>query len=317
LEEHVIEKELAAILVVGDCRARSQAALDSLYAQTIPDVMEIIVVDLACDAPRLVTASQIQTTYLVPQEKISWAQARACAVSAAHAPVLAFIEDHCIAAREWAQALIEAHRGPWVCVGYAFTNPQPQNYLARAVLMAEYGLWLHPAEKGPIRIIPCGNISYKRDVLLALGNDLEFFLTPDFAVFQRLAQQGAEFYLEPRAQVAHYSLNVFPGLVSSSIVFCRLLGARRAQTQKWNWSKRFFYGLATPLVAPVISIGRMVVSLRHRRALWGAFIAALPIVFVKQISSALGEAIGYFFGSGSAEAELSHIELNVERIQAR
>ena len=316
-KENVIKKELAAILVIGDCRDRSQQALDSIYAQMISDTMEIIVVDLACGSPRLVTSPRIQTTYLAPQEKISWAQARARAVRAASAPVVAFIEDHCIAARGWAQALIEAHHGPWACVGYAFTNPMPQRYLARAVLMAEYGMWQHPAEAGRVRIIPCGNISYKRDLLLALGNELEFFLTPDFAAFQRLAEQGGEFYIEPRAQVAHYSLATFPDFVFSSIVFCRLLGARRAQTQEWNWSKRFFYGLATPLVAPVISIGRLVASLRHRRSLWGTFIEVLPVVCVKQISSALGETIGYLFGSGSAEADLSHIELNVARIQAR
>lgn len=317
LLENSIEKELTAILVVGDCRARSQQALDSLYDQTIADAMEIIVVDLACRSPRLVTATQIQTSYLVPQEKISWAQARACAARAARAPVVAFIEDHCLAEREWAQVLVEAHRRPWACVAYAFTNPLPQRYLSRAVLMAEYGMWLDPAEGGPVHVIPCGNISYKRDLLLSFGNDLEFLLTPDFSAYQRLAQQGGEFYLEPRARVAHFSLGEPSKLMFGSIVFSRLLGARRAQSQKWNWGRRFFYGLATPFVAPVISIGRLVSSLRYRRSLWGGFIAALPIICVTKISSALGEATGYLFGSAFAEEDLSNIELNVERIQAR
>ena len=118
---------LSAIVVVGPCRKRAQRVVNALCAQTAIDSMEIIVLDLgSTGTPKLITSARIQVVYLARPEMGLWSRARCEGFRHARAPIVAFIEDHCYPARDWAAALIDAHQSPWVAVGYAFTNAKPQ-----------------------------------------------------------------------------------------------------------------------------------------------------------------------------------------------
>lgn len=279
--------------------------------------MEIIVIDLAArPTPPLATRPDVCTNYIVPEKNISWAQGRAQAVRLANTPIVAFIEDHCCADPGWAEALVRAHQGPWVCVGYAFTNPNPKSYLARATIMAEYGMWLHPATSGPASVLPSHNISYKREPLISLGNELEILLTPDFGAYQQFTRRGLKMYLESAALVGHFSDKYVRDQIAASFAFSRLLGARRAQTQKWSLRKRIFYSGLTPFAAPAFALWRLVASLRNKHSLWGTLVIALPIIFLRFPVSGLGEATGYLFGEGSSDEGVRIAELSVERDRA-
>ena len=231
--------DLAALLVIGDSREHAQRALDSLYAQTIFSSIEIVVVDLKTnDAPQLSVSARAPTRYVIPEREMTWAEGRALAARVAVAPVLAFIEGHCIAEPEWAEALVRAHQQPFAAVGYAFTNPYPETYLSRATLTSKYGSWLHPTTSRVTHVLPAGNVAYKRDELLKLGDELENLLTPDFGVHERFNQQGLKMYVESRAIVAHNSLVKMTQLLASSFVFCRILASKRVETQQWSRTRR-------------------------------------------------------------------------------
>lgn len=306
--------DLAAILVVGDSRARAQLALDSLYAQTIAGAVEIVIVDLkTSDAPKLSISSRTLTRYETLGPGATWGQARALAARIATAPIVAFIEDHCTAAPGWADALVRAHRQPWVAVGYAFANPRPESYLSRAILTSEYGCWQHPTTSRPARVLPCGNVAYKREVLLSLGDELESLLTPDFGLHERFNQRGLPMYIESQAIVAHDSLVRLSDLFAASFLFCRILASNRVRTQGWSRLRQIVYGLATPLVSPVVALWRLFAGRRHTPADWGAFVVYLPVVLIKGLASALGESAGYLVGAGSSEVQFVKWELHVDR----
>ena len=308
--------DLAAVLVIGDSREHAQHALDSLYAQTIVSSIEIIVVDLKThDAPRLSVSSLAPTRYVIPEREMTWAEGRALAAKLAVAPVLAFIEGHCVAEPEWAEALVRAHRQPFAAVGYAFTNPHPETYLSRATLTSKYGSWLHPTTSRVARVLPAGNVAYKRDELLKLGDELENLLTPDFGVHERFNQQGLKMYVESRAIVAHNSLVRMSQLLASSFVFCRILASKRMESQQWSRARRVGYGLATPIVSPCIAIWRLFSSPRETAGERKMFLAYLPVVIAKGVACALGESVGYLFGAGSSEIEFVKWELHVPRVR--
>ena len=310
--------DLAALLVIGDSREHAQRALDSLYAQTIVSSMEIVVVDLKTnDAPELSVSPSAPTQYVTPERKTTWAEGRAIAARMAEAPVLAFIEGHCIAEPEWAEALVRAHEQPWAAVGYAFTNPYPESYLSRATLASKYGCWLHPTTSRVTRVLPCGNVAYKRDALLSLGDEMESLLTPDFVVHERFNQQGSGMYVEARAIVAHNSLVELNQLLTSSFLFCRVLASKRVKSQRWNRVKQIGYGLATPIVSPLVAIWRLFSSRSETPSDWTSLVAYLPVVMAKGVASALGESVGYLFGAGSSEIQFIKWELHVGRIRAR
>jgi len=307
--------DLAAAIVVGNNRPRAQQALDALYAQSIGDRMEIVVVDLGQpDTLPLETSARVPTRYVTLGPAASWGHGRAAAVRLASAPIVAFIEDHCTADRQWAEAVARAYEGGWAAVSYAFTNPHGGYYVARAILAAEYGCWAHPARSRHARVLPSGNVSYRRDLLLALGPDLEALLTPDFGVHERFNQQGLKMYVEGAALVAHDSLGTLPGLASASFLFCRILAARRAETQRWSASKRIAYGLATPIVGPAIACWRLIAAPGQTAAGRMALVGYLPVLAIKFLSSAAGESLGYLAGMGlTTEAEFGEWELHVKR----
>lgn len=306
--------DLSAIVVVGNTRERAQLSLESLYAQTIADRMELIVIDLKTrDVPELSVSSRIPTRYVTLGRNATWGHARARAAQMATAPVVAFIEDHCTADPGWAEALVRAHQEPWAAVGYAFTNPHPESYLSRAILASEYGCWEHPTTSRPARVLPCGNVAYKRELLLSLNDELEHLLTPDFVVHERFNSQGLPMYVESQAIVAHDSLVRLRHLFAASFMFCRILAARRVDSQRWNGLKRLAYGLATPIIGPPIALWRLLSSRRDTPADWGTLVLYLPVILVKGVASSLGESVGYFVGAGKSETQFVKWELHVDR----
>lgn len=310
--------ELAALLVIGDSREHAQRALDSLYAQTIAGSTEIVVVDLKTnDVQPLAVSDAVPTRYVTPERGTTWAQGRAIAARMANAPVLAFIEGHCIAEPGWAEALVVAHREPHAAVGYAFTNPYPESYLSRATLASKYGCWLHPTTSRVTRVLPCGNVAYKRDDLLQLGEEMESLLTPDFVVHERFNERGRGMYVESRAVVAHNSLVKVSQLLASSFLFCRVLASKRVESQRWNRARQIAYGLATPVVSPCVAMWRLFSSRAETPSDWTAIVTYLPIILAKGIASALGESVGYLFGPGKSEIQFIKWELHVGRIRAR
>jgi hypothetical protein len=305
---------LSAIVVVGGCRTRSQRALDALGAQTAAGSIEIIVFDLASpDTPRLVAPSNVSTIYRSYPESMFWSRARAAAVHDASAPVVAFIEDHCFPAPTWAEELIEAHQGPWAAVGYAFTNANPETYLSRAGMINDYGAWVHPARRGRSPNLPGQNISYKRDLLLSFGEQLEILLTPDFNLQWALGRRGLAMYVEPRAVVAHEHFTRLPALMGAHYAYCRLLAGKRAEIQSWTRLKRILYGFGVLPGAPLLATVRLFSSLRGRAWLLPATIRALPVFVPAHLWAAIGESLGYLRGPGNAERDLHRWELDTER----
>jgi len=306
--------KLCAILIAGRCRGRSQRVLDALCAQSALASIEIVVVDLAAaSSPPLELPKAAPLTYLRRPGIAHWGSARAEAVRTARAPVVAFIEDHCRPARDWAQALIEAHAGPWAAVGYAFTNANPRTFASRAGLLARYGLFAHPVASGPARYASGNNISYKRDALLALGARLEALLDIDFNLQEELRSQGLALYVEGRALAAHENYTSFAGECRAGRPYCRLLAAHRAEQGGWSAIRRTFYGVLTPFAAPALRLLRLASSLRSRPAHWPVFAVGLPWIAAMYVSDALGESAGYLLGAGRAASDVLTYELDTER----
>jgi GT2 family glycosyltransferase len=309
---------LSTVLVVGSRRQRSAHCLRSLAGQTVAADTEIVVVDIGdANAPRLDTGNAaVPITYLKHAEW-SWARARAAGAFHARAPIVAFVEDHCYPEPGWAEALIDAHRGPWAAVAFSFTSANPTSYWTRASMVNDYGLWLHPAVAGPIRQLPGSNVSYKREALVAYGDRLEALLTPDFGLHEAFARAGLGMYLEPRAIAAHENVASLPELLHAHFQYARLLGARRAATQRWSAARRWAYAAATPFVSPPISAWRLVRTLRGRRALWNDALLAAPVFLLSHGAGGVGEALGYVAGEGPAERRMRDVELEMVRSDRR
>jgi hypothetical protein len=314
-----VAPELSAILIVGPCRSRAERVVKALCGQTVLRSIEIVIVDLSPDAPRLKASEEADVVYLSRPNIAAWGPARLEAIRAARAPVVAFIEDHCFPAPDWAENLIEAHTGSWAAVGYAFTNANPRCYSSRAAMLARYGMFTHPARRGPARYLSGNNISYKRDILFSLNsslNGLQALLDIDFNLQEELWRRGLPMFVEARALAAHQNYTSLGGECRAGRPYCRMLAANRATLGAWGLWRRIAYGLLVPVGAPLIRTVRLLASLRGRSSLLPGFLAGLPLILAMYVSDAVGESAGYLLGSGNAGREVLRYELETERASA-
>ena len=304
---------LSVVLVAGSQRARAQHVVDALAAQTVAHELEVVVVDVAPVSVPPLDRRGLRTHYARRPDIKRWGAARVEGVHAAKAGVVAFIEDHCFPAPTWAEVLIDAHRGPWVAVGYAFTNANPQTYVSRSSMMARYGAFAHPARRGPSRLLSGNNISYKRQTLLEFGPALEGLLAIDLNLQELLARRGAPMFVEARALAAHQNFTSVISEGRTGHAYCRLLAARRAEIQRWGTLRRLVYGVAAPAGAPAIRLARLLTGMAGRPALWATVTAGLPAIAIEYLFDATGESLGYLAGAGNAERETMRWELEADR----
>jgi hypothetical protein len=91
----------------------------------------------------------------------------------------------------------------------------------------------------------------------------------------------------------------------------RIFGALRAR--EWSPLKRLVYTLAAPLVPLVRQrrIYRALSQTRHNQR--GLFFRALPMTSIGLCAHALGEVVGYHFGTGDSQTIYLNFELDRRR----
>ncbi len=309
--------KLSAVVVLGPVRERAQQVVSALCGQTSAAEIEIVLVDVACACPKLETQGAARVVYLRREGPSTWGASRSAGVAAASASVVAFLEDHCIPSGRWAEALIEAHQGPWAAVGYAFTNANPHSYVSRASFVVDYGAWAHPRTSGEASFLQNNNISYKRELLTSLGLPLDELLETDWNVQQALEERGHALYLEGRAVAAHHNFTSVREMLDENFAHCRAVAAGRRDREQWRALRSVAQALATPLVAPPIRLARLVRGVANQPRRRREVARALPLIALAYPYAAIGEATGYAFGLGAADRALRRSLLDTRREGAK
>jgi hypothetical protein len=305
--------ELSVVMAAGAQRTRAQRTVDAIGKQTAAQSIELVVVDIAPEAGGLRLPRSIRSRPIDVPATTPWGGVRAAGTRAAEAPIVAFIEDHCAPQAGWAEALIEMHREPWAAVGYAFVPGNRSNWRSRATLIAEYGFWAHPARGGGTSILPGNNVSYKRELLLSLGDRLDDALEVDDNLHRHIAALGLKGGVASRAIVAHHELLGIRPTALANYHYGRLMAAARWRGERWGLARRLLYAVAAPLAAPAARAVRLLGSLGGRRRLWTQVAASVPAIVAIWEANAVGQAAGCLFGAGDASRRLVGWELSAER----
>jgi hypothetical protein len=306
--------DLTAVLVVGERRERAVRALASLLAQSAILRMEVLLFDLGPGEPPPLPGSghPAVRTIRLPADTL-FSAAKAHGVRAAAAPVVAFVEEHTRVHAGWAEALIEAHRGPWAGVGAEVHNANPKAPFSRLLELLNYHPWLPPAPRAEFGLLPGHNSSFKRDLLLAYGDELLDLLRAELVLHQRLHRDGHRLLVEPTARFEHLNETSLASAARGRFLWNRLYSTLRARTFRWSLGRRLFYVAATPLI-PFYALARIGLSLGRRRPeLLPRAILGSPLLFLVQLISACGHSAGLLFGTGDAEARFTWFEMNEYR----
>lgn len=301
---------LSVVTVVSSQRERVRHTLAGLAAQTAAESIESVIVDAAPEGtPRLPLPERLRVTYL-ERPGIAHGADRAEGIRSAAAPIVALLEDHAVPAPQWAEALIDAHRGPWGAVGYAFAIQHAESWVSRGALVSEAGPWMQPARRGEVASLTGTNVSYKREVVDAIP-DLPRFMLHDVELNEQLPRMGFRMFLEPRALIWHEYFTSLRLLVAANFGHGRLIALTRSTG--WSLWRRVLWALVTPLSAPVVRAWRLVRTLPGRPGLLPAVAAALPIIAAAYAGAAAGESLGYVFGAGRAAGVVTYAELDAPR----
>jgi hypothetical protein len=237
---------------------------------------------------------------------ISKARGYVAGIRHAKAPVIVLTEDHSFPDPNWAETLIAAHEQPWAIVGPSVRIADPSNAISWADFYQAYGQWTPPISTGAVRQLPGHNSSYKRDILLAYGSDLEDLMEAENILHLRIVEQGYELLLESGTSTSHLNFDSYSSWIPKRYYTGRQFAFSRAKT--WSWPRRLFYSLASPLI-PCVRLWRIQKNIQWQHST-GFHIRLLSTLFLGLMVEGLGYMIGFVVGAGKANEKLEKYEYN-------
>lgn len=291
---------------------RLRNTLASVRAQTIREQIEIILVH-GPDGASEIDAAQFRQFHSfraleVPND-FNLAEAFAGGFAAATAPLLTYVEDHVTLNPEWAEAIVEAHRGPWVAVAPVMKNANdPRSAIARATFLAGFVTWYGEDRRRQVSSGPGHNTIYKRSALEPFRSRLVELYASERNLFYLLEASGGKMVIEPRAVTSHVNISKLRPALAHAYYGGKLFGGRRASTMGP------LEKLARTLIAPGIpslQLMRIIRTLHSRRKTSEiGLLTALPVLIIDLILHALGEVAGYWGDSRSAMKPYRRLEMD-------
>jgi hypothetical protein len=305
-----VRPALSVILPSCSTPAVQRTTLGHLGNQTIASDIEVIVV---CPQPErheevadLVVPFHSVRFIASPADCCSLGRQRAIGTLAAKAEFIAFGEDHCAPAPDWAESLVAAFRsGPWAGIGVAMHNANPQTALSWGNLVIGYYNWVAPVHAGEIENISGSNATFRRSLLTPFGDDLAELLERGGAVQAELRKRGHRFFIEPAARVYHKNFSLLSSTLRLRYDIGRFNGARQVR------GKGIVGRLVAAVLAPV-EVGLRLGKIVKRMAARG-YPVRPRLVFglgVGLSGDVVGIMTGALLGMGNAERRVYEGEFN-------
>jgi len=295
-------KPALSIVLVTDQHETIRLVLACLDAQTVREKIEVVVVIPADRAAEIPSGEQLSfhSVNVVEIESIRpMPPARAAGVRASNAPIIFIGETHSFPHPQFAEEIIAAHDGPWDIVVPGLENANPESPKSWSAFVLDYGYWMSGLCPAVIPNGPTWNASYKRDLLLSLGERLDDVLSSGDDLPMELKSRRHTVYFQPRARIDHLNVEI-GGWADERFLSGRVVGANRSR--RWSRMRRGFYFIASPLI-PLVLLYRTSASvrllIRHRSLPSWSIAAIIAGVLVRTA----GEAVGYLAGISSDEVE--------------
>ena len=311
--------EISVVLVAGSGPAGIARTMRHLRAQTARRRMEVLIVaessagfDLAA-----LGAAEFAACRIVEMGPITErGAAAAIGMRAATSPVVGLIEDHSFPEPEWAEALLRAHAGSWTGVGPAVGNANPESVGSWVNYILAYGGFAPPLPAGERDLLPWHNSSYKRDALVPFHDRLGALLEWEGTLQAELRARGHTLYLEPAARTHHSNVSAPWSTVGLNMQRGRILGAQRAERERWPTWRRVLQAAAFPLF-PLLQLRHMRPQMQRlpippalRTRVFFGVVGTLGVL-------AVAEAWGLLAGAGDAVARIEDYELHRVRHLSR
>jgi hypothetical protein len=301
---------LTVILPTWDTFDALRTTVQHLTAQTVAHSIELLIVAPSAERARPDPAALRglhSVRVLETGELHATGPARARAIREASANIVAFAEDHAFPHPDWAEALIAAHAGTHAAVGPAVYNANPETATSWADLYLGYGRWLGPGQRSEVELLPGHNSSYKRDVLLDYGDELDRLMEAETVLLWDLRRKGHTLLFEPAARINHTNFSGFLIFLDVQWHLGRVFASTRAE--HWSPVRRAAFAIAAPAI-PFIRISHTIRAAISNRTSKLRLAATLPLLGLALGVDFIAQATGALFGAGRSTAILSAYEFH-------
>jgi hypothetical protein len=303
---------VSVVIVPGNRRERAARALASVLDQDGMQRAEVVLLDAADDGAPPLPRSGEPTVRLFPRpERGSYGALRAEGTRLARAPIVAFLEEHAVALPGWLVAIAESLGSGEYAGASGEVHPlNPGAGISDAVALMNYARWLPPLrERGPSTLAAGHNSAYRRDDLLAFGDELESLLSCEVVLQWQLRAQGRPFLIEPAIRVAHLNETTLASICKGYYLWNVGFGAAWSRAEGWSTARRAQQALGSPWWVLRRTVDIAARAPRHRRTL----LRHLPVVLVAQSAAALGIAVGCTRGERAHARRFADYELDQPR----
>ena len=307
---------LSVVVVVDSQRERGGWALAAVLAQNFSGRLEVLLFDFGhADHPPLAGSDHRDVRVIPARRGAGYGETMAAAVSAARAPVIAFVEEHVIVLEGWADAIQRAHEGPWAAVCAEVHPGDTADAVSRRIELVSRNVWSAPARRGDTPVLRWRNVSYKRDVLLGYQPHLRWLLESEDALFRRLRADGHRLAVEPDARIVHAHESSWSNFLAGSVQSSRLATASALEVggrRPASVLRAVVAALAGPVRWPLILL-RRTRDLPDRDVWLPVLYASWPYVLQYYVRVAVAGLVGALAGAGDSSARFLDAEINHPR----
>lgn len=276
--------------------------LASLERQAADAGAEILVVDRVGPATRERVAREYPGVRLLAPDvghRLTVPEMRRHGIEASAAPIVAVIEEHCVAPPDWTRTIMRSFQPGDAAIGGPILDADFPRVRDWVVYFSEYHAYMPPWPDAERLTLNGANIAYARDLLLAERDVLdrgywEVVLHPPLARRGRFRGVGA-------MGVCHSGPFDYGYYLRQRYLLSRVWGG----TQRTNASAlvRLAHIALFPVV-PLLMLVRIARVAGRDRRLAGRFLVSLPLLVPAMIALAWGECMGYLAGPGRALEEV-------------
>lgn len=275
-----------------------RAAVEAWEAQSCRSEIEILVL---CPTPPSVTLPDGQRVIV---GSFLLHEARARAMREARAEHVLIAEDHCLPDRDCIENLLERLDEGWDVIGVAL-RPGTPGLISEGSFLISYAQWMCP-DGGRVAHLPGHNVVLRKEVVFALGDDLEKELVATTFLIKRLRSEGRRLFLEKRARMRHFDVPEWRKTLRIFYTVGLAFGAIRLDRSPL--ASRLLYGAITPVTA-ARHFGRGLLQYMRLRGRTGYPATALLVGGVLAIAWSVGESVGALKGLRRVTPELWRSEI--------
>ena len=293
--------DVSIIIAARNARPTIAACLESLRVQASDIPFEIIVVDSSTDG----TAELIRTEF--PEVKLFaystrkyCGDARNIAIAQSKADVVAFIDADCLAAENWLAEILKAHQTPYMAIGGAIGNANPESYVGWAAYFTEFSQWKPARKSRQMLDIAGASMTYKKEIFQTYGTFIEGTYCSDTEFHWRINEKGLKLLFAPSILIYHKNITALSKFLLHEFDHGRSFAKVRVKSRNFNIIKTLAYIMLSPAVAFKIVTKNIYTNIRNRKY-FSQYLKAFPLTMLGIISWTLGECRGYIEHTFSQE----------------